>query len=82
MQGGTFLGYVSYGVISDRIGRKKTYVAYLLLAAALLPVYGRMRNPVALLAQQVLVGHCLLLPPRVMAVRDLPRQVFRTPAPG
>jgi len=56
MQGGTFLGYVSYGVISDRIGRKKTYVAYLLLAAALLPVYGRMRNPGALLALGPAVG--------------------------
>jgi MFS family permease len=56
MQAGTWAGYVSYGIISDRIGRKKTYVAYLLIAALLLPIYGRMRNPAALLALGPFVG--------------------------
>ncbi len=56
MQAGTWLGYVSYGVISDRVGRKKTYVAYLLVAAVLLPIYGRMRSPAALLALGPAVG--------------------------
>ena len=41
MQGGMWLGYVSFGFISDALGRKKTYVAYLLLAAALVPLYAR-----------------------------------------
>lgn len=41
MQAGMWLGYVSFGFISDALGRKKTYVGYLLLAAALVPLYAR-----------------------------------------
>ena len=49
MQVGTWFGYVSFGFISDQVGRKKTYVAYLVLAAILLPLYGLSRNPPLLL---------------------------------
>jgi MFS family permease len=49
MQVGMWLGYVSFGFISDRVGRKRTYVTYLLVAAVLVPVYGATRNPAALL---------------------------------
>src|SRR5439155_23480977 len=35
------LGYVSFGFVSDRVGRKKAYIAYLVLAAALVPPYAR-----------------------------------------
>jgi MFS family permease len=49
MQGGMWLGYVTFGAISDRLGRRTTYIAYLLAAAALVPVYGAVRDPVALL---------------------------------
>ena len=56
MQVGTWLGYVSYGVISDRIGRKKTYVIYLLAAAVVLPLYAMTRTPVVLLALGPAVG--------------------------
>lgn len=49
MQVGMFLGYVSYGFISDRFGRKKTYVGYLLMAACLLPLYGIIENRMLLL---------------------------------
>lgn len=49
MQVGTWFGYVSFGFISDRVGRKKTYVSYLVLAAILLPLYGLSRNPTLLL---------------------------------
>ena len=31
-----WFGYVTFGFVSDVLGRKRTYVAYLLLAAALL----------------------------------------------
>ena len=41
MQAGMWLGYVSFGFISDTLGRKRTYVAYLMLAAALVPFYAR-----------------------------------------
>ncbi|MFB3923171.1 MAG: MFS transporter [Terriglobia bacterium] len=49
MQAGMWLGYVSFGFISDALGRKKTYVAYLLLAAALVPLYARAGAASALL---------------------------------
>ncbi len=50
MQVGMVLGSVTYGFISDATGRKKSYVAYLFLAAALVPAYARARSPVLLLA--------------------------------
>jgi MFS family permease len=49
MQAGMWLGYVSFGYITDAIGRKRVYVAYLLMASLLLPLYGAMRNPLILL---------------------------------
>jgi MFS family permease len=56
MQVGTWLGYVTFGVVSDRVGRKRTYLTYLLVAAALLPLYARVRNPTVLLALGPLIG--------------------------
>jgi MFS family permease len=50
MQGGMWLGYVTFGFVSDRIGRKRTYLAYLLLAALLVYVYSSVRAEYALLA--------------------------------
>jgi len=49
MQVGMWLGYVSFGYITDSIGRKRVYVAYLVMASLLLPLYGSMRSPVVLL---------------------------------
>jgi MFS family permease len=49
MQVGMWFGYVTFGFVSDRIGRKRTYVAYLLLAAALVLAYTSTTNPYALL---------------------------------
>ena len=39
MQVGMWFGYVSFGFIADRVGRKRTYVTYLLVAAVLVPLY-------------------------------------------
>ena len=50
MQVGMWLGYVTFGFISDTFGRKPTYVTYLLLAAALVWMYGSTREPMYLLA--------------------------------
>jgi MFS family permease len=44
MQIGMWCGYVSFGFIADAIGRKKSYVAYLVVAAALVPVYAMSRD--------------------------------------
>jgi MFS family permease len=49
MQAGMWFGYVTFGYVSDAIGRKRTYIAYLLAAAALMLVYGATRTPLALL---------------------------------
>jgi MFS family permease len=49
MQIGMWFGYVTFGFISDALGRKRTYVAYLLAAAALLFVYVSVRVPSVLL---------------------------------
>jgi len=45
MQVGMWLGYVSFGYITDALGRKPVYVVYLLCASALLPLYGAVRTP-------------------------------------
>ncbi len=50
MQAGMWFGYITFGFISDRFGRKKTYVTYLLSAAVLLAIYVSVRIPMALLA--------------------------------
>lgn len=49
MQVGMWFGYVTFGFVSDRFGRKPTYVVYLLSAAALVFAYGAVRTPFALL---------------------------------
>ena len=49
MQVGMWFGYVSFGFIADSIGRKRTYVIYLIAAAVLLPLYGMLRLPTVLL---------------------------------
>ena len=49
MQVGMWLGYVTFGFISDSFGRRPTYVTYLLLAAFLVWFYGTAREPWTLL---------------------------------
>ena len=49
MQVGMWFGYVSFGFMADAIGRKRTYVLYILGAAILLPLYGVLREPISLL---------------------------------
>jgi MFS family permease len=49
MQVGMWLGYVTFGFISDAIGRKVTYIGYLFVAALLVPIYGLARDPMLLL---------------------------------
>jgi len=50
MQVGTFVGYVSFGYIADAVGRRRTFVSYLLVAAALLLLYSATTDPWLLLA--------------------------------
>jgi MFS family permease len=56
MQVGMWFGYVTFGFISDSVGRKRAYVAYLIVAAFVLPIYGVVRQPLVLLALGPLVA--------------------------
>ena len=49
MQVGMWLGYVTFGFISDAFGRRPTYITYLLLAAFLVWIYSGTREPMFLL---------------------------------
>jgi len=40
MQIGTFFGYVSFGYVSDAIGRRRAFVTYILIAAVVTLLYG------------------------------------------
>lgn len=40
MQFGAFLGYISFGWMADRFGRRPTFCGYVLAAAILTPIYG------------------------------------------
>ena len=50
MQVGMWFGYVTFGAVADVLGRKRTYVAYLLMAAILLLAYARVSSAIVLLA--------------------------------
>jgi MFS family permease len=56
MQAGMWLGYVTFGFVSDRIGRKRTYVTYTCTAAILILVYISIRSPLILLLLGPLVA--------------------------
>jgi MFS family permease len=48
MQVGMWLGYVTFGYISDRFGRTRVYAAYLVAAAMLMLLFGATRSPLIL----------------------------------
>jgi MFS family permease len=52
--GGILPGYVFFGVLADRFGRKQSTVAYLAIAALMVPIFAMAREPAA-----VLVAGCL-----------------------
>jgi MFS family permease len=56
MQVGMWFGYVTYGFVSDAIGRKRTYVTYLLAAAGLVLLYASTRQVALLLVLGPLVA--------------------------
>jgi MFS family permease len=56
MQAGTWFGYVSFGYIADAFGRKRSFVLFLILGAALVSLYATTRNPVLLLLLGPLVA--------------------------
>jgi MFS family permease len=53
---GKWLGYVLFGFAADAFGRRRSYVTYLLVAAALVPLYGLATSPTSLLVLGPLVA--------------------------
>jgi len=49
MQVGMWLGYITFGFISDKLGRKRSYVGFLLAAAVFMLLYSQTRQPLVLL---------------------------------
>lgn len=57
MQVGALLGYVLFGVLADRFGRRPVFIGFVLAAAVLVPVYGlASRWPGLLLALGPFIG--------------------------
>jgi len=56
MNVGMWFGYVTFGLVSDRVGRRRTYVTYVLAAAFFVMAYASFRTPLALLALGPFVG--------------------------
>jgi MFS family permease len=57
MQLGAFLGYILFGLLSDRLGRRPVFLVFVLASAALVPAYGLLaRHGIALFVLGPLVG--------------------------
>jgi MFS family permease len=58
MQIGAYFGYLTFGFIADRLGRRRTFMLFMLCAAAIVPIYGQMaRNATVLLVLSPLLGY-------------------------
>jgi len=53
---GMFPGYLCYGWVADKLGRKRSLILYTLCAAALIPLYAIARQPWIILILGALVG--------------------------
>ncbi|HEY3836238.1 MAG TPA: MFS transporter [Bryobacteraceae bacterium] len=53
---GAFLGYISFGWLADRLGRRPAFALYVICAACLTPIYGHARSETVLLALGPLIG--------------------------
>jgi len=58
LQIGAFLGYISFGWIADRIGRRPAFTAFMIAATLIVPFFAfHARTPIALLLTVPLVGY-------------------------
>ena len=53
---GALIGYATFGVISDRIGRRPTFAAYLVISAVLVWIFGRTHDATQLMVLGPLLG--------------------------
>jgi MFS family permease len=58
VQIGAYFGYLTFGFIADRLGRRQTFILFMLVAALLVPIYGQMaRSPVVLMLLGPVLGY-------------------------
>jgi MFS family permease len=58
VQIGAYFGYLTFGFIADRLGRRRTFILFMLVAAILVPVYGQMaRSPAILMWLGPVLGY-------------------------
>jgi MFS family permease len=58
VQIGAYLGYLTFGFIADRLGRRPTFILFMVGAAVLVPLYGQMaRSPMVLLMLGPVLGY-------------------------
>jgi MFS family permease len=58
VQIGAYLGYLTFGFIADRLGRRRTFILFMLGAAVLVPIYGQMaRSPLVLMLLGPVLGY-------------------------
>jgi MFS family permease len=56
MMGGAFIGYITFGMIADKIGRRPTFAAYLVISAILVWIFGNTRDATTLMVLGPLLG--------------------------
>lgn len=57
VQIGAYFGYLSFGFLADYFGRRRTFIAFLVVVAAAVPLYGQFaRNPLALMILGPIIG--------------------------
>ena len=58
IQIGAFIGYLTFGPLADRFGRRRVFACFLTAAAVLVPIYGRLvHNPLILLTLSPVLGY-------------------------
>lgn len=58
VQIGAYFGYLTFGFIADAIGRRRTFILFMVTAALLVPIYGQMaRNPLVLMLLGPVLGY-------------------------
>ena len=53
---GMFPGYFSFGWVADKLGRRRSFLAYLILAAILTPIYAMVRGTTLILLLGIVVA--------------------------
>jgi MFS family permease len=58
VQIGAYFGYLTFGFLADHLGRRRTFIMFMLVAAILVPVYGQMaRSPAILMLLGPVLGY-------------------------